>query len=179
LHFYCILGYGNVVPATASGKALVFTAGFLSIIAFTALIAQAGYIINTIVDDFFIKKRMVYLTQGYMSILFWLMLFVCWVFIFAAMATEQWLDNRFANEQPRYLDKVWFSYVTLTTVGFGDIFIAPVDFRFYDMFYLPFMALVGFVVLGNFGRKLCSELTKTWPIDRTLEDSLKEEREKL
>jgi hypothetical protein len=48
---------------------LIYTFGFLSIIAFTALIGQASYVILVIVDDFFRQIRLGFLTRGLPTVL--------------------------------------------------------------------------------------------------------------
>lgn len=51
------IGYGNVTPATDEGRALVYTVGFISIILFACILAKAGDVITTIVDDTMYKAN--------------------------------------------------------------------------------------------------------------------------
>lgn len=45
------IGYGNVTPVTDGGRALVYTVGFISMILFACILAKAGDVITTIVED--------------------------------------------------------------------------------------------------------------------------------
>lgn len=49
---------------------------------------------------------------------------------------------------------LWFAFVSITTVGFGDYYISHDMYEQSDMFYIPLMMLSGFVCLANFLMKL-------------------------
>jgi len=51
-------------------------------------------------------------------------------------------------------DFFWYSFISITTVGLGDIYINHDKFLHYDMFYVPLVMLLGFVLLANFLLKL-------------------------
>jgi hypothetical protein len=81
------IGYGNTAPATASGRAIVFVLGFLSIIAFLALNGSAARIVAVMVEDWLAQhRRMQHFTKGLYACLFWFILLVAWTWIFAAIA---------------------------------------------------------------------------------------------
>lgn len=58
-------------------------------------------------------------------------------------------------------DAYWFSYITTTTVGFGDIHISHSEFTVAEMFFVPFLVLLGFNFLGIFADK-CIYLYNDW-----------------
>jgi hypothetical protein len=85
--FWCTImttiGWGNAAPVTDHGKMLVYVFGFISIVAFAALISTAGYVIATIVDDLFLRRGMRYMTQGLPAILFWFCALLGWMLVLA------------------------------------------------------------------------------------------------
>jgi len=131
---------------------LVYTFGFLSILLFTAIIGQAGYVSLVIFDDFFKRRHWDRLTKGWPSLLLWFSIFVLWIVLIAGVAGS-WSKNR-ANAPYSFSDAMWFSYISVLTVGFGDFYIPPDLFRPSDMLYLPLLFLIGFVLLANFLLKL-------------------------
>lgn len=160
------IGYGNAAPATDSGKLMVYIFGFISIIAFAALLTTAGYIICTIIDDFFLARRMKYMTQGILAILFWLAALLGWMLILAYYA--YWFTTTRLGEPTSLKESFWFSYITLTTVGLGDTYIAHEEFYTADIFVVAMICLFGFASLNNFAEKLRLSLLLWFPTDQTL-----------
>eukprot|EP00559_Dactyliosolen_fragilissimus_P005819 CAMPEP_0184859392 /NCGR_PEP_ID=MMETSP0580-20130426/4389_1 /TAXON_ID=1118495 /ORGANISM="Dactyliosolen fragilissimus" /LENGTH=332 /DNA_ID=CAMNT_0027355997 /DNA_START=119 /DNA_END=1114 /DNA_ORIENTATION=+ len=68
---FSTIGYGHVAPETVGGRIMTITLGLLSIICFTAIIGQAGYVLLTIADDAFFRIGLQRLTKGYASVFFW------------------------------------------------------------------------------------------------------------
>jgi len=155
------IGYGNTVPVTDGGKVLVSLLGFLSILAFTALSGSAGYIMLSIVDDMFIRHNMKRLTKGWVSVLFWLFcLFLSMILLAELKDLTEVLNN---VDRGSFSMHLWFSLISITTVGLGDAYIPHETFHQQDMFFFPLLMLVGFVCLANFLIKLSetiSELSK-------------------
>ena len=150
------IGYGHTTPATSGGRLLVYTMGFLSILVFTALIGQAGYICITVFDDAFLRLKLRRLVHGPVSILFWLCSLILWMLVVAGIFIS-WAKNR-ANYDFPLKDSYWFTFISTTTVGLGDISIPPDLFRAADMFFIPLLFLIGFVFLANFLLKLSDNL---------------------
>jgi hypothetical protein len=164
------IGYGSAVPDTEGGRALVYTCGFITIIGFIALNSTASSFVLTIVDDILLRQNLRPLTRGIPSVLLWLGLYVLAVLGLAA-STVRWAEDRIKYTMPLG-DAFWFSYVTTTTIGFGDTSIPPEEFTAGDMFAIPFIVLFGFVLLGNFATKLINCIAERFPADKTLESIL-------
>lgn len=173
------IGYGNVAPVTKGGRAVVYTLGIISILIFTALIGQAGYICLVVVDDFLIRCRLKRLTQGILAAMLWLALFIVWMLVIAGVAFG-WSKSRQGEfGLADFADAFWFAYISVTTVGLGDLHIPPDVFQPADMFYIPLLFLIGFVLLANFLLKLSTILTSHGVSqDRSLEGILEESRRK-
>jgi len=91
------LGYGNVVPSTEPGRAMVYTLGFLSIMIFGALVARAGAITSRLADDAMVRVRLRCLTVPWLSCLSWGTLYYAWMAVTAAV-TIWWKQNRLGDE---------------------------------------------------------------------------------
>ena len=171
------VGWGNTAPVTDQGKMLVFVFGFISIIAFAALITTAGYVIATIIDDFFLLRGMGYMTQGTPAIFLWFCAILGWMFVLAL-----WYMNfaKMGHVMPTALkDNLWLSYITLTTVGLGDLYVPHEEFSSPDMFSFPFLCLLGFTAVSTFASKLRNAMLIWFPTDQTLEHILESRRERI
>lgn len=72
------IGYGNAAPVSAGSQTLVYTAGFLSILAFGGLVGQAGVVILAIVDHTLRSSaRFNRLARGLPSVCYGLRFFFC------------------------------------------------------------------------------------------------------
>lgn len=149
------IGYGNTAPVTASGRALVFTMGFISILAFTACIGSASYVFLAIADDFFLRViKMKRFANGFLSVLFWLVIFWLWILVLVGV-NALYSKARYGAVADAFVDRLWWAFISVTTVGFGDFHIPHDTFTLVDMLYVPLTLLVGFVFLANFLLKLC------------------------
>lgn len=61
-----------------------------------------------------------------------------------------------ADEQVSFHDAYWFSYISTTTVGLGDYFLAPEVLGRVDLFIYPILFLLGFVYFSAFLGKFSS-----------------------
>ena len=135
---------------------MVYSIGFFSILVFTALIGAAGYVFLTIADDFFESKNMHKLTKGGPAIAFWGCIMLLWLFVLSGMFGT--FDNlKYGYVRHSLADRVWWSFISVTTVGFGDYYIPHDTFLFTDVWYVPLIMLMGFVNMANFLLKV-SEL---------------------
>ena len=164
------IGYGNTAPSTDGGRFLILTCGFITIIGFIGLNNSASGILMTIVDDFLLRLRLHKLTKGIGAVLLWLCLLIIWMLVLAAVIVAYY-KNRIGSYLSLW-DAYWFSYITTTTVGLGDIYIPHEEFKPADMFRIPFAILCSFVVLGNFATKLVQWLVVWFPDATTLESIL-------
>jgi len=145
------IGYGNAVPQTESGRAMVFTLGFLSILLFGVINGQAGYVALSISDDFFRKHNLNFLTKGMRASIFWLLAYALWNLVIAGMVAgwayyRSGVDVGFVELEHAY----WFAYISTTTVGFGDFYFKHEVINGSDLMYVPMVLLMGFVFLANF-----------------------------
>jgi len=145
------VGYGNTVPQSIGGKSMVYTLGFVSILLFAAVNANAGYVSLAVADDFFQKRKLKSLTKGMGASVFWLGAYFVWnlVISFITMAVAKYRGSK-DSEYLVFSNAYWFSYITTTTVGFGDYHIPHETTYPVDFIYIPFMILIGFVFLANF-----------------------------
>ena len=159
-HTHCTQGYGNATPTTSGGRILVYTMGFLSILLFTAIIGKAGYVALVVADDALHRCRWSRLTRGWTAVAVWAAVFILWIGVIAGVAVA-WSHQRMprlnlpgqekgsGTERGTLLfrDAIWFSYISVATVGFGDIYIPPDTMQGTDMLYLPLIFLTGFVLV--------------------------------
>jgi len=148
------IGYGNTAPITPGGRLLVYFMGFVSILAFTAVMGHAGYILLVIVDDFFYRKNLKKLTEGFLAVLFWLCMLILWILVLAGISVLYTRDRYGDGHDNDLAENFWWAFISVTTVGFGDVYIPHDVFRAGDMFYVPLILLLGFVMLANFLYKL-------------------------
>ena len=84
----------------------------------------------------------------------WATVYVVWIFVVAGWAMA-WSRNRYGPLLQEdvgglpFRDAIWFAYISIVTVGFGDYHIPPDTVLVSDMFYLPFLFLIGFVLVRD------------------------------
>jgi hypothetical protein len=75
-------------------------------------------------------------------------------------------------------DSYWFSYVSTTTIGFGDFYVAPEVLVVSDLFLYPIILLVGFIFFSAFLGRLAELLSApSQAYGRSLVDQLAKDRE--
>jgi hypothetical protein len=57
-----------------------------------------------------------------------------------------------------FQDGYWFSFISTTTVGLGDIFLEPETIQSRDLLIFPLLLLVGFLFLSSFLGKFAESL---------------------
>jgi hypothetical protein len=123
LFFYSYTGYGNQAPQTSDGRLLTSFFGFVSILAFAAILASSGYIFLIIFDDLVNRCKLHFMTKPWIACPFWGLTWVAWM-SFIGQYTKRWWSSRadfYASNQ----DSWWFAYISTTTVGLGDFFLQP------------------------------------------------------
>lgn len=111
-----------------------------------------GSICLVIFDDFAKRHNLNYLTKGAGATIFWGVVLWLWILCFATLALV--FDKDDVPGDISLSDSLWFSYITMTTIGLGDIALAQDDFKDADLFLVPFLSLLGFILLANFLLKL-------------------------
>jgi hypothetical protein len=145
---FSTIGYGNTAPLTLEGKRLVMSLGFFSILAFTSCIGSAAFVTLCIVEDFFKRIKMLRrMTEGALSAFFWYFSLIIWIVIVAAISDAY--VRAFLRLDMTFRDHMWFSYISITTVGFGDRYVNHEGFLHENMLYIPVLLLIGFVFLAN------------------------------
>ena len=175
------MGYGHTAPKTPQGRALVYVLGVLSIFLFTAVIGQAGCICLAVCDDFLERMGARRLTKGWPATIMWLACFTIWLLAIAGIA-KRWHEQRKPggeNVETHYTfeDAIWFAFISASTIGFGDYYIPHEVFLLEDMFYIPLVFLVAFVLLANFFMKLSEVIMALVPEGESLEDTLARTRQ--
>ncbi|KAL7557515.1 hypothetical protein ACA910_005269 [Epithemia clementina (nom. ined.)] len=147
------IGYGNQSPTTEGGRALVYTVGFVCILAFAGVLATTGNIMLALLDNS-VRQRpsLVFVTKPTWGCLFWGSLWYTWMALIA-FVTKKWKDNRL-SEGFSMKDGYWFAYISTTTVGLGDFFLEPEVIVGIDLLYFPLLILMGFTFLSAFLGKL-------------------------
>ena len=110
-------------PVTEGGRAMIYTLGFLSILMFAIILGTAGTIIVTIWDDFINRTKLHQLNIPWVACLFWGFCYYAWMLAIAAV-TQNWKAARLGDDMD-FSEAYWFSYISTTTVGFGDYYLEP------------------------------------------------------
>ncbi|CAB9514665.1 expressed unknown protein [Seminavis robusta] len=153
------VGYGNQTPRTAGGRALTYTLGFLSILLFGGILATAGNITTHICNDFVhrCKKK----STGPIMILLWGILWLVWMFLIGWQQSS--LEKIRLETYMSWEDAYWFAFISTTTVGLGDFYVAPEILFASDLLGLWATFLIGFVFLSSCLTELSQLLGKNMP----------------
>jgi len=171
------VGYGNQAPVTYEGRALIYSAGFISLIAFGAVLSTAGYVLSALVDDFvsrFWLSR--FMQKPWVGMIVWGIIWLAWSLI---LATDMywWWDARLPNFGATPSDSIWFAYISTSTIGLGDFYPQPEMVFASDALKLSLIFLVGFVFLSTFFNKIVEFIQSLLPArENSLEARLKATR---
>jgi hypothetical protein len=86
------IGYGNQAPETTGGRALIYSLGFLSILAFAGILASAGNIVSVIFDDAVNRIQLHSLTTHWVACVVWGAVYYTWMGLIAAH-TKRWKEE--------------------------------------------------------------------------------------
>ena len=143
------VGFGNQDITTELGRRYVYTLGFASILVFAAILASAGYVVTTVVDDALIRYKLRFFTRAWAGCILWGVLYMSSMLAIAAL-TVRWKKNRLDMEDFTLADGFWFAFISSTTVGLGDIYLEPPVFLGIDLVTFPMMFLFSFVLASAF-----------------------------
>ncbi|KAL7577683.1 hypothetical protein ACA910_015194 [Epithemia clementina (nom. ined.)] len=146
------VGYGNAPPTTYQSRDMIYTLGFIAILAFGGILATAGYILSFLFDHYAGNYGMGYLAKPWVACLIWGSVYYLWMVVIAVV-TIQWKKDRL-GEQFSMKDSYWFSYISTTSVGLGDFYLEPEGIINVDLIIFPLLFLVGFMYLSAFLGKL-------------------------
>mmetsp|Transcript_40958 Transcript_40958/g.98062 ORF Transcript_40958/g.98062 Transcript_40958/m.98062 type:complete len:151 (-) Transcript_40958:601-1053(-) len=138
------VGYGNQSPETTNGRSLVAGLAWISIILFGAISLVAGNVVSIIVNDFFRKVKLKFLSRSEPGLFIWFSIAVGWICFIGYYAHEWWRRRVFGFEVTMN-ESLWFAYISALTVGLGDFFLQPEVMFIEDVFIWSGIMLFGFV----------------------------------
>jgi hypothetical protein len=86
------VGYGNQAPETNGGRAMVYSFGFLSILAFAGILASSGSIVSAIFDDAVKRIKVQSLTTPWVALCVWGVIYYSWMALIAVY-TKEWKEK--------------------------------------------------------------------------------------
>lgn len=154
------IGYGNVAPESFWGKTLVFSMGFISMILFGLAATRAAYVITSIFDDLLVQLKLRVLTRPWIQVFLWGIFYYVWMVLIAYVYSWWRVERLGKGSAVSFSNAYWFSYISTTTVGFGDYFLEPEVIVGIDCFVFPVVFLLGFSILASFLTKLSKFVTR-------------------
>lgn len=100
---------------TVSGRVLVATFGFFSILCFGAILANAGGILSVLYEDTVRRMRLKPLSKPLWSCLYWGLITALWTLFLASQTYFFWQGRLPPNDAPTIRDSQWFAYISTTT----------------------------------------------------------------
>jgi len=108
--------YGNEVPVTIGGRAMVFTIGFVTILVFGSIESTAGFIVSGCFDDILVRLNLRWYTMPWVSCIIWGVFYYGWI-VLIGLYTKSWKHSRLGLDSFSFYDGLWFSYISSTTIG--------------------------------------------------------------
>mmetsp|Transcript_34450 Transcript_34450/g.83081 ORF Transcript_34450/g.83081 Transcript_34450/m.83081 type:complete len:658 (+) Transcript_34450:381-2354(+) len=145
------IGYGNQAPVTTAGRVTAVIFGFVSIVAFASLLATTGAVVDALYEDFVKRLRAPCLSRPISTLTVFAILTTGWLCFVAFCANVFWVYRLPDDESiPSPGDSIWFAFISILTVGLGDLFLQPEYIWIGDAILFSFVILVGFVLLAAF-----------------------------
>ncbi|XP_075242876.1 uncharacterized protein LOC142337494 isoform X2 [Convolutriloba macropyga] len=161
------IGYGNIVPTTAFGKALTIFYGIFGIPLFFSVVSYWGEIVHQLLVKFekvfllwsktLAKSIPTHIRKVIVIFLFLIVFYGLFVLVAAC------LIDIFRHDEMDFVTSCYFCYVTITSIGFGDYTLLTYDATFTTwlsyigfMFYV-FLSAVGLAGVVIFRVYSCSE----------------------
>jgi hypothetical protein len=89
---------------------MVSTLGFLSILAFGVVLANAGSIVAVIYEDFLARCHLKLFRRSWIGAVLWAGISVLWIF-FMANISRVWWSDRLEDFEVTPMDSQWFAYI--------------------------------------------------------------------
>ena len=151
---------------------MFFTVGFVNILVFGAVAAAAGYILSALANDFASRRGIPIESKPWIGCTFWAVLLYLWMLVIA-FVYQHWKTSRLGIDF-KLSDAYWFSYVSTTTVGLGDLALDPEVLVASDLLTFPVLFLISFSFFGSFITDLGRVVFKPFENHTSLADVLKE-----
>lgn len=158
------IGYGNVSPESVGGRTLVFTMGFISMILFGFASTRAAYVITSILDAFLVKMRLRVLSRPWIQLLLWGIFYYVWLLLIAYVYSRWRVERLGEDAAVPFSAAYWFSFISTTTVGFGDYYLEPEVIVGIDCLVFPVIFLLGFSTLASFLTTLSKLVPRVFPV---------------
>lgn len=121
--------------------------------AFGGISLLAGSVVAVVMDDFFKKNRLTFLTRPWAGAIFWAVIAILWLIMQSTIGFYWWNERQLGVAFTRS-NSLWWSYISSTTVGLGDFFLAPEVIFVLDVFSWSIIFLLGFVFITTFLNKV-------------------------
>jgi len=135
------IGYGNIAPRTRGGRIFFLFYCIPGIGIFGVVLARIQAIFKHVIDhgERLYKRR----TNNTLLRLYWISVFVALLGLFWLVPAALLHVVAFQDEANGFLDSMYFTMVTFTTVGFGDLSITEHNYKFFNVFltYLGYDSL--------------------------------------
>jgi hypothetical protein len=146
-----------------TGRVLVATFGFFSMLLFGGILASSGSVVAMMYDDFVKKIRWPALARPFWSSIFWGIITAMMTIYLGALAQNWWEWRLEPEDVPSPNDAAWFAYLSTTTIGLGDYYFQPEVIFMGDAFTFAFLFLAAFVYYAAFLTRLSDFILGEFP----------------
>ena len=100
---------------TDGGRTLVACLAWISIITWGMILYVSGQVVSIIMDDFFRKCHVRFMTRDIVSAVFWGVLGLIWIVIMSELGF-MWWTKRVSTADLDRADSLWWAYISILTV---------------------------------------------------------------